>query len=46
MIIDYYIKIKNLDNIGKYLNKDSRTVRFNLADFIYELNEFLRECQK
>ena len=25
-IIDYYIKIKNLDNIGKYLNKESRTV--------------------
>ena len=45
-IIDYYIKIKNLDNIGKYLNKDSRTVGFNLADFIFELNEFLRECQK
>ena len=45
-IIDYYIKIKNLDNIGKYLNKDSRTVGFNLADFVYELDEFLRECQK
>ena len=45
-IIDYYIKIKNLNNIGKYLNKDSRTVGFNLADFVYELNEFLRECQK
>ena len=44
-IIDYYIKIKNLDNIGKYLNKDSRTVGFNLADFVYELDEFLRECQ-
>ena len=44
-IIDYYIKIKNLDNIGKYLNKDSKVVGFNLADFVYELDEFLSQCK-
>ena len=44
-IIKYFIQIKNLDNIGLYLNKDSRTVGFNLADFVMELEEFLRECK-
>ena len=44
-IINYYKQIKNLDNIGIYLNKDSREVGFNLADFILELNEFLREIE-
>lgn len=43
-IIDYYKQIKNLDNIGIYLNKDSRFVGFNLADFILELDAFLRAC--
>ena len=44
-IINYYKQIKNLENIGIYLNKDSREVGFNLADFILELNEFLREIE-
>ena len=44
-IIDYFKQIKLLDNIGIYLNKDSRVVGFNLADFICELDEFLRACQ-
>ena len=44
-IINYYKQIKNLDNIGIYLNKDSREVGFNLADFILELNDFLREIE-
>ena len=44
-IINYYKEIKNLDNIGIYLNKDSKIVGFNLADFIFELDEFLRACQ-
>jgi len=44
-IINYYKQIKNLDNIGIYLNKDSREVGFNLADFILELNEFLKEIE-
>jgi hypothetical protein len=44
-IIDYYKQIKNLDNIGIYLNKDKKIVGFNLADFVYELEEFLRACQ-
>ena len=44
-IINYYKQIKNLDNIGKYLNKDSYKVGFNLADFIIDLDNFLRECQ-
>jgi hypothetical protein len=44
-IINYYKEIKNLDNIGIYLNKDSKIVGFNLADFICELDEFLRACQ-
>ena len=44
-IINFYKQIKNLDNIGIYLNKDSREVGFNLVDFILELNEFLREIE-
>ena len=44
-IINYFREIKNLDNIGKYLNKDSRTIGFNIADFVYELDEFLIKCQ-
>ena len=44
-IINYYKQIKNLDNIRIYLNKDSREVGFNLADFILELNEFLKEIE-
>ena len=44
-IIDYFKQIKILDNIGIYLNKDCRVVGFNLADFICELDEFLRACQ-
>ena len=43
-IINYYKEIKYLDNIGIYLNKDSKIVGFNLADFICELDEFLRAC--
>ena len=44
-IISYYNEIKNLDNIGKYLNKERRLVGFNLADFVYELEQFLRSCE-
>ena len=44
-IINYYKQIKNLDNIRIYPNKDSREVGFNLADFILELNEFLKEIE-
>lgn len=41
-IISYFNEIKNLDNIGKYLNKERKLVGFNLADFVYELEQFLR----
>ena len=44
-IINYFTQIKNLDNIGTYLNKDSRIVGFNLADFVLELEEFLIQCK-
>lgn len=44
-LIEYYKKIKNMENIGVFLNKDSRNVGFNLADFILEVDEFLKECQ-
>lgn len=44
-IIEYYKKIKNMENIGVFLNKDSRNVGFNLADFILEVDAFLKECQ-
>ena len=44
-IINYFKQIKNLDNIGIYLNKDRRTIGFNIADFVYELDEFLINCQ-
>ena len=44
-IISYFNEIKNLDNIGKYLNKERKLVGFNLADFVYELEQFLRACE-
>ena len=44
-IIEYYKKIKDMEKIGEYLNKDSRTIGFNLAGFIQEIELFLRECQ-
>ena len=44
-IIEYYKKIKNMEKIGIYLNKDCNVVRFNLADFVLEIDKFLRECQ-
>ena len=44
-IIEYYKKIKNMEKIGIYLNKDCNVVGFNLADFVLEIDKFLRECQ-